>query len=162
MLLRRCENCNQVFSAQISGMMAVLCRPCAMDCDVAYLKIYKFIRDMQADNHELCIADMDRIAEGAKVPAVFVRVLYEEGRFSTKDQSTRQSCKRCGAELKEAEKDLCGNCGSNLSRAIHQSKLKYPPERTASPPPESAPPSPHPPRPLEGGGDDRHKYGLGR
>jgi hypothetical protein len=154
-LIKRCGNCNEVFSASPVGRAATLCRDCAAVCEDSYLKILKFLRE----HEDLNITNVENISEGTQIPIIFIQTLYKEGRFEGKGPPpAKQACKRCSIQLKEDEKDMCTTCSRSLSQEIHE-------ERTAlgvQPEPVNyyTPPGPSKKPSRRDGKENR--YGLGR
>ena len=121
MLISRCQNCNRMFSPESSGRYAVLCRPCAMDCDVAYVKVYQYICDKKyKEGIHLTRAHVHRIADESKIPAIFVKVLFDEGRFGKEEDEVAEvlNCKRCEKSLAEGEKGMCNACIAAISKEV--------------------------------------------
>jgi hypothetical protein len=139
---QHCKHCNKLFAPSPTGMGSVLCRGCAVDCDLSYPKIQKFLKE-----HEF--VSTDQVADGAKVPAVFVLALIRDGRFGEMaDVRMQATCIRCGKELQKAEVSICNPCKVLISHKMRD-PVKQP---TYTPPP----------KPASKRNDDGHKYGLGR
>jgi hypothetical protein len=163
MQLKRCEHCNDIFSAQKTGVTAFLCRPCAMDCEIAYFKVLKLLREEEAQNRSLAITDLHWISEKTGVVPVFIRVLYETGRFSTEEEAAdpERPCKSCRQVLKAHEKEFCAKCALQLTHAIRETR----PDNNAISKKTAPLPQPEgsagrlPPHPDS---EPEHRYGLGR
>ena len=140
-----CKHCNKLFVPGPNGMGSMLCRGCAVDCDLSYNKIHKFIKANQ-------FVSAEQVAEGADVPAVFVLALIRDGRFGDSADVRMQSvCIRCGHDLKKNEVSICNAC-----KVLITHKMREPNKPVAY----QAPPAPSK-KPGKKSGDDK-KYGLGR
>lgn len=155
MLLNYCKNCNRAYQGKFQGKMALLCRPCAMDCEDAYIKIHRFLKDQPADSR-FKITDKDKIAEETGIPAIFVLILIREGRFDNFEgfsSPKKEVCKSCQQDLKPTEHKICKRCSRKLSNqassALNRMSLNAPPPAE---------------EPSEQGGSTGRttKYGLGR
>jgi len=114
MLIKKCKNCDQVYSAQPRGRHALLCRGCALDCEGVCFQVLKFLRT----NPEATVED---IANNIKTPVIFAQILVDEGRFkSTQADIQKSDCKKCGKELQTRENRVCADCGEQLKRQIHK------------------------------------------
>lgn len=156
MQFKRCDQCNNMYAAEMTGLKSRLCRPCAMDCEQAFQKISKFLRHEHTEHHrEFCVTDAEQIAQGAKVQAIFVKILFDIGRFeSKKDEPV--FCKSCSSALTSSERDYCGTCTSTLSRALQNSRLQ---SAAAA---ASEEPTPRMHRAAPRTDEKNNRYGLGR
>lgn len=147
---QHCKHCNRLYAPSPTGMGSLLCRGCAVDCDLVYGKVHSYIR--QND-----FVSAEQVASGANVPAIFVMALIREGRFGDMtDIRVETGCIRCGKELQKNEISLCNPCKVLISRKMQPAANK-PPAYIPPPKPDS---SSSPPRSGRHD-DDSHKYGLG-
>ena len=128
-------------------MGSLLCRGCAVDCDLVYGKIHSYIR--QND-----FVSAEQVATGASVPAIFVMALIREGRFGDlADVRIEAGCIRCGKELHKNEISICHPC-----KVVITHKMREP---AAKPPAYTPPPKPSTSSRSNRHDDDSHQYGLG-
>jgi hypothetical protein len=123
MRINRCQHCNRIFSPESSGKYAILCRPCGMDCDVAYVKVYQLICDKKyKEGLHLTRVHINLIAEESQISPVFVRILFDEGRFGKEDDEATDTnnCKRCEKPLSEGEKGMCSPCIGAISKEVNK------------------------------------------
>lgn len=143
--IKRCEHCQEMFAADLTGMLSIMCRPCASDCEQSYMKVYRYIREKQTQQQPVDLRDLKLISEETNVPVLFVRALVENGKFGRVPSEEERHCKKCNISLKDLEKVFCTSCARSVTQDVAQSAMD-----------RHSPPPPHQPDSYRG------RYGLKR
>ncbi len=114
-----CANCNEMFSAALTGKESMLCRKCSMDCENAYAQMLKYIRQNKVEMFNY--ASVNKVGKTLNIPPAFVQALYQEGRFN--DFLHQFKCKRCNRdyEARSKGKGICSDCSDVLVKQIERS-----------------------------------------
>ena len=144
---QHCKHCNRLYAPSPTGMRSMLCRGCVVDCDLSYSKIHRYIKDNE-------FVSAEQVADGAKVPAIFVLALIREGRLGDlADVRVESICIRCSRDLQKNEISICNPCKVLMSHKMQSVSAARPTAYTPPPKPVSA---------SKRSNDDGNKYGLGR
>lgn len=117
MILRRCKHCNNAFTpTKLKGRAGLLCRPCVMDCDIAYDKVVDYLRA----HPNVLTTDL---SEKLDIPSAFIYALIQEGVFDGKMTAVAR-CTKCHRDLNATEKEMCMPCKERLAHLVQVSGVK--------------------------------------
>lgn len=111
MLIRKCDCCSKPYQASPTGLMSLLCRPCADDCEVACTKIEQYYAKTGEDL-EAALGNLASLSKAMAVPVQLIEALIKQGRLK------KRYCLACNTVLGPQEQERCRPCIEQLAHQI--------------------------------------------